>query len=133
MAATPVIIELGGQKFIRTADMKVISLFRYATTTTDKSMETFANSSYQVPALKTFKALEYWTNTLTNGIGTIRVTDETVVNTVDPNHTVIEANPYDNNTLHVNFDHDFDATHFIGCRATTNSCNIIITGIEMDA
>ncbi len=27
----------------------------------------------------------------------------------------------------------FDATHFIGCSATTNACNIIITGIEMDA
>ena len=133
MAETPVIIELGGQKFIRTTDMKVLTLFRQAATASAKSMRTYGDVDYQVPVGKVFVGLEFSFASLGTGSGTVKFSDETSANVENSANRVAELDGYDGNVNKMNFNHTFVAGRYIGCQATSTACSILITGVEMDA
>ena len=133
MAETPVIIELGGQKFIRTADMKVLTLNRTAVTGSAKSMRTLADADYQVPVGKVYKALEFKVQTQAGGSGVALVADEPTVNTQTNANRVFETSSYNGNTMGANMEYDFAAGQYIGCQSVTSSVEILITGLEMNA
>ena len=133
MAETPVIIELGGQKFIRTADMKVLTLHRTAVTPSAKSMQTTAGANYQVPVGKVFKALEFKVQAQASGTGVALTSDEATANTFNNANLIFETSSYNGNTMGANMEYDVAAGQYIGCQSVTSSVEILMTGLEMDA
>ena len=132
MAEVPVVIQLGGQKFIRTADMEIITLWR-GVSGSASSAQTYGIADYQVPVGKVFLALEFSAVSESSSAIDIRLSNEATVNTADSNNMVIELNSGNFIRGYVPINYTFVANEFIGWIGSSGASHITVTGIEMDA
>jgi len=132
MAAAPVIIQLGGQKYVYASDMKVITLTRNASTSA-KSLRAGSNVDYQVPVGKLFKGLEFTLTSQVTGSVTAYITDETSANTANPSNMFVEAESTEYQSIKFNCEYDVAAAHYVGVEGVSASALVTLVGIEMDA
>ena len=133
MSETPITIELGGQKFVRTPDMKVITLTNPTAADTGGIAMENAGIDYVVPALKVFKILEirYNCGHTSPYFGHFMDSASADVNTGTKIYSGIFPNT---SSFNANVDIDIATTRFInivGVASTKKHATIV--GIEMDA
>jgi len=134
MAETPVTIELGGQKFLRTSDMIVRTLHSSSEAIpAGKALHDETNTDYVVPALKVFKILEVTVYCGYTVPYTAWLMDSATADVNTGTQVLFWMAP---NTagITINVDIDIATTRYLNqVGASTTKNHIIITGIEMDA
>jgi len=134
MAETPVTIKLGGQVFIRTTDMAVLTLSSPTFANDTTTLHEADGTNYQVPTGKIFRALEI--TIITGGLGTgdlANVRASVNADTADGTIVVLVTGPsgIQNN---FNISIDFAADTFVTKESVSSQVSyLLITGIEMDA
>jgi len=136
MAETPVTIKLGGQTFVRTSDMKVVTLNKAVLLTTPLTLHEDDGTDYQVPTGKVFKILEvFFGNVTTTKIYTLITATVADSTTGQVDLLIFEAAASIPNApvYNVNLDCAVDLFPGVIASSETGSESIVVTGIEMDA
>ena len=95
MAETPVVIELGGQKYVRTTDMKILLLTRLGAAAA-KSLRGENDVDYQVPAGKIARILSVTVTGMASGSNAGKIYDEATANTANGANRLCEVDVMDN-------------------------------------
>ena len=131
MAAAPVVIELGGQKYVAASDMKVILLTRLATSSA-KSLRGENDVDYQVPVGKVARILSVTVTGMASGSNAGKIYDEASANTATGANRLCEVDVEDNVVIRNECSYDIAATRYIGCDSS-GTTGITCVGVEMDA
>ena len=131
MAAAPVVIELGGQKYVAASDMKVILLTRLATGSA-KSLRGENDVDYQVPATKVLRILSVTVTGMASGSNAGKIYDEASANTATGANRLCEVDVEDNVVVRNECSYDIAATRYVGCDSS-GTTGITCVGVEMDA
>ena len=131
MAAAPVVIELGGQKYVAASDMKVILLTRLATGSA-KSFRGENDVDYQVPVGKVARILSVTVTGMASGSNAGKIYDEASANTATGANRLCEVDVEDNVVIRNECSYDIAATRYIGCDSS-GTTGITCVGVEMDA
>ena len=117
MAAAPVVIELGGQKYVAASDMKVILLTRLATGSA-KSLRGENDVDYQVPVGKVARILSVTVTGMASGSNAGKIYDEASANTATGANRLCEVDVEDNVVIRVNILHHKFISNKLGCATT---------------
>ena len=131
MAAAPVVIELGGQKYVAASDMKVILLTRLATGSA-KSLRGENDVDYQVPVGKVARILSVTVTGMASGSNAGKIYDEASANTATGANRLCEVDVEDNVVIRNECSYDIAATRYVGCDSS-GTTGITCVGVEMDA
>ena len=131
MAAAPVVIELGGQKYVAASDMKVILLTRLATGSA-KSLRGENDVDYQVPVGKVARILSVTVTGMASGSNAGKIYDEASANTATGANRLCEVDVEDNVVVRNECSYDIAATRYVGCDSS-GTTGITCVGVEMDA
>lgn len=137
MATNPTVIEMGGQKFIRTSDMKIKALFKPNSGTSVESLHDETNANYQVPTGKIFRMLEVYVVTIDIRGEGIKIWDSTTADSATGTEAITKlAGGSLTQTQKYNVSIDFIATHYVNgvtSNTGTNNAWCMVLGIEMNA
>tara|TARA_R110002020_G_scaffold383939_1_gene594593 strand:+ start:301 stop:699 length:399 start_codon:yes stop_codon:yes gene_type:complete len=132
MAEVPVIITLGGQKFVYTADMKVLLLTRL-TSGSAKSLRGENDVDYQVPVGKVARILSVTFVGMASGSNAGKIYDEATANTATGANRLCEVDVEGTTAVIRNeCSYDIAATRYIGCDSS-GSTGVTCVALEMDA
>mgnify|MGYP003629234509 CR=1 FL=1 len=131
MAETPVVIELGGQKYVRTTDMKILLLTRLGAAAA-KSLRGENDVDYQVPAGKIARILSVTVTGMATGSNTGKIYDEATANTATGSNRLCEVDVMDNEVIRNECSYDIAATRYVGCDSS-GTTGITCVALEMDA
>mgnify|MGYP006908271917 CR=1 FL=1 len=139
MAEAPAVITLGKQKFIRTSDMAVKTLYIRSTAVGTLTMhDSLTNANYQVGAGKVFKLLEIQLFLTEVGAGAFNIYEADTADTADGSIRMVLENWAQTagfvQGVVIDCDIDFAATKFPNWNdAGARDATVIFRGIEMDA